>query len=151
MKKKLLRRNKFNLTLILFFLAVSFLLNYCGAIDLSEKNNQFHLNMLTVNSIFLGFLFTGLGIMVGFTDKKSVKSLESAGYMDNYFNSIYIGLLFLITSTIISAIGAAISIEFIGPKINLLQQVSFVGGVLFFIKSIIGLMRLIKYIREESH
>lgn len=138
------------MAVVFIYLLVCVGLNYFGAFDLSLKNAQFHLNLLTVNSIFLGFLFTSLGMMVGFTDKKSVKSLNAAGYMDNYYNSIYLGLMFLIVSTIISTIGVAIGHEYVIPLLIFIQQLSFVGGVLFFIKSIIGLMRLIKYIREEN-
>lgn len=150
MRKNLIRRNKYNIVVIFIYVAICIILNYFGVFDLSLKTSQFHLNMLTVNSIFLGFLFTSLGIMVGFSDKKSVKSLNTAGYMDNYYNSIYFGLVLLVISTIISTVGVAIGHEHITETLSFIQQVSFIGGVLFFIKSIFGLMKLIRYIRKEN-
>lgn len=150
MKKNYFRRNKTNIVLLIFYIVLCFVLMYLDILDLSPKNREFHLNMITTNSIFLGFLFTGLGIMVGFTDKKSVKSLDTAGYMDNYYNSIYMGLVLLVISTIVSSVAIATGIEFISKHIIFIQQISFIGGILFFIKSIFGLMRLIKHIRKEN-
>lgn len=88
--------------------------------------------------------------MVGFADKKSVKSLNTAGYMDNYYNSIYLGLFFLIISIIVTIIGIVIGKEYVVPLLIYIQQITFVGGILFFIKSIFGLMKLIKYIRNDD-
>lgn len=150
MKKNLYRRNKYNILTIIVYLFACFFLSYFNVFDASPKNEQYHLNLLTVNSVFLGFLFTGLGMMVGFADKKSVKSLNTAGYMDNYYNSIYLGLFFLIISTIVTIIGIVIGKEYVVPLLIYIQQITFVGGILFFIKSIFGLMKLIKYIRNDD-
>lgn len=149
MKKNLFRRNKYNIAIVVVFIIACIVLDFLGVINLSQKSEQFHLNLLTVNSIFLGFLFTSLGMMVGFIDKKSIKSLNTAGYMDNYYNSIYFGLIFLIISTVISTIGVSFGSKYVNLALSFIQQVSFIGGILFFIKSIIGLMRLIKYIRND--
>jgi hypothetical protein len=150
MERNLFRRNKSNILFLIIYLLACILLYNIDFFNTSNKDSEFHLNLLTINSVFLGFLFTGLGIMVGFTDKKIIKQLNTAGYMDNYYNSIYFGLLLFIISSILSALGVAIEEKYITALFLLIQQISFVGGILFFIKSIFGLMKLISFIRKEE-
>lgn len=150
MKRNLFRRNKFNIIILIIYIVICILLYYFDFFNSSNKNSEFHLNLLTINSVFLGFLFTGLGIMVGFTDKKTIKQLNTAGYMDNYYNSIYFGLVLFIISIILSALGVVIETKYITKLFLTIEQISFVGGILYFFKSIFGLMKLISFIRKEN-
>lgn len=149
MSKNIYRRNKYNIFISILFLIVCYMTYNQGLITGNIKSDSFHLSLLTVNTIFLGFLFTALGIMVGFADKKLIKSLEIAGYMDNYYNSIYFGLLYHGISTVISTIATVIGAENIHPLIIIVQQITLLGGVLFFIKSILGILRIISLIRKN--
>ncbi|KAB2334274.1 hypothetical protein [Bacillus mesophilum] len=149
MKKNHLRRNKFNILISLAFLLICYFLFKQGYLSGGEKDPGFHQNLLTVNTIFLGFLFTALGIMVGFADKKLIKALDQAGYMDNYYNSIYFGLFFHGVSTVISTIAVVISHNIIQNEFVVIQQITLLGGVLFFIKSIIGILKIIGEIRND--
>ncbi|MES1045305.1 hypothetical protein HYI36_18495 [Bacillus sp. Gen3] len=149
MKKNHIRRNKYNIIISIIFIIICYFLYSKGYLNGNEKVDGFHQNLLTVNTIFLGFLFTALGMMVGFTDKGLIKSLDNAGYMDNYYNSIYFGLFFHGLSTVISTIAVVLGANVLNSLLIVIQQASLLGGVLFFIKSIVGILRIIGEIRKD--
>ncbi|MEC1723937.1 hypothetical protein P9E34_04145 [Schinkia azotoformans] len=151
MKKNHLRRNKYNIIISVIFFLICWFLYYKGYINTEEKNVEFHQNLLTVNTIFLGFLFTALGIMVGFADKKLIKALDVAGYMDNYYNSIYFGMFYHGISTVISTVAVVLGNVVLINELILIQQITLLGGVLFFIKSILGILKIIREIRKEFY
>ena len=45
-------------------------------LELSDVQNEFHMDILTVNSIFCGFELTSLGILVSLTSDDAVKKLK---------------------------------------------------------------------------
>lgn len=149
MKKNHLRRNVSNvITFIIFILIVYLSLKY-EWIDTKELDKSNHINILTVNSIFAGFLFTSLGIIAGFMDKEKISNLDKNGYMDKYYNSIYLGLIFHILSAILAAFA------FVQPIINryelylLLEQIFLLGGIVYFISSVIYVKKLIDKVRNN--
>jgi hypothetical protein len=149
MKKNHIRRNKYNLIISIIFFLICYFLYHQGVLTGERRDSGFHQNLLTVNTIFLGFLFTALGIMVGFADKSLIKSLDVAGYMDNYYNSIYFGMFYHGISTVISTVAVVLGSKLIHSSLIIIQQVSLLGGVLFFIKSILGILIIISEIRRD--
>lgn len=60
--KNLYRRNKYNILTIIVYLFACFFLSYFNVFDASPKNDeQYHLNLLTVNSVFFRFSFYRTG------------------------------------------------------------------------------------------
>ncbi|MGE7066708.1 hypothetical protein [Peribacillus butanolivorans] len=129
---------------------ISFYLLYrYNFFDFNKITRSYHLDLLTINSIFAGFLFTNLGIMVGFVDKQGVSNLEKAGYMDNYYNSIYFGLGFHVFSAIFSAVGFTLKAVRSEEVLLLLQLGTLYGGIIFFTKSILNIFKIIRKIRNS--
>ena len=60
-------------------------------IDVSVVKNN-HFNMITVNAVFIGFLFTSLSILLGFLNEKVVRFFEKAGALKVVYSSIEKGL-----------------------------------------------------------
>lgn len=149
MRKNHLRRNISNILVFLFFVILVYISLKYDLIDTRGFHRQNHVNILTVNSIFAGFLFTSLGIISGFMDKERISNLDKNGYMDRYYNSIYLGLLFHIISAVLAAYG------FVQPNINnykiylLIEQVSLLGGIVFFISSVINVKKIIDRVRNN--
>lgn len=149
MGKNHFRRNISNFFIFLAFILLVFLSLKYGWINTSNFNNQHHINILTVNSIFAGFLFTSLGIIAGFMDKDRIANLDKNGYMDKYYNSIYIGLIFHIASAVLSAYA------FVQPSMNnyniylLIEQICLLGGITFFISSVINVKKIIDKVRNN--
>lgn len=149
-KKNHLRRNKWNIILLITILAVSYLAIKKGLVSTDNIDRAFQLNILTINSIFAGFLFTSLGIMASIVDKRRIAKLETGGYMDNYFNAIYIGLYFHIISIVIAVI------SILNDKINsiklllMVEQLAMLAGIFFFIKSVLNILKIIKKVRNSD-
>lgn len=149
MKKNHLRRNISNIFVFFFFVLIAYL---CINFNLLSKETFLrsdHLDILTINSIFAGFLFTSLGIMVSFSDKKAIADKDKNGYMDKYYNSIYIGLLFLIISILFAVSGFAF------PQVNniswflTIEQLTLIGGIIYFIRSCWNVLKIIQSIRSN--
>ncbi|MCM3395943.1 hypothetical protein [Cytobacillus oceanisediminis] len=149
MKKNYLRRNKWNILLFIFYGLLLLWLYRENHFSITEADKSYHLNLLTINSIFVGFLFTSLGIMAGFADKKIIASLDKAGYMDNYYNSIYTGLFFHVISTVLSALGVTIEFFTNNEYVLIAQQVTLIGGILFFVKAVWNIFKIIGKIRRS--
>lgn len=149
MKKNHLKRNKANIFIFLIFLLAVYLSLKFNLIDTKDIDSDNHINILTVNSIFAGFLFTSLGILAGFMDKEKISNLDKNGYMDKYYNSIYLGLIFHISSAVLAVIA------FVQPIINeyrlylLIEQICLLGGITFFISSVIYVKKLIDKVRNN--
>lgn len=147
-KKNYYRRNKSNIFLLCALVIVAYLSFYFDVFETLNVETEFHINILTINSIFAGFLFTSLGIMISILDKERISKLDKAGYMDNYFNAIYIGLFFHVLSISMSLL------MIITPGIDSynflikMEQTSLFMGITFFIKSIINVLQIIKMVRQ---
>lgn len=147
-RKKYFRRNKYNIILLIFLILVTVAAYYFNFIEATTVDRNFHLSILTINSIFAGFLFTNLGIMVSMSDRERISKLDKAGYMDNYYNSIFIGLFFHVVSICISLI--IIILPGFGENLFLIQagQICLIYGIAFFIKSLLNVLRIINKVRE---
>ncbi|MGM0828064.1 MAG: hypothetical protein ACQEU4_07590 [Bacillota bacterium] len=87
--------------------------------------------------------------MAGFADKKIIAKLDQAGYMDNYYNSIYLGMIFLVISTLISVLGVTLQPISEIKVLLITQQVTLLGGVMFFIKAVWNIFKIIGKIRRS--
>lgn len=148
-KKNHIRRNKWNILLLLTILIVSYFAITKKVVSTDDIDRAFQLNILTINSIFAGFLFTSLGIMASIVDKRRIANLEKGGYMDNYFNAIYIGLFFHIISILIALISILNSAINSIATIIMIEQLAMLAGVFFFIKSVINILKIIRKVRNS--
>ena len=146
--KKYYRRNKKNVFLLIILGVAAYFFVYFDVIEVTGIDKSFHLDMLTINSMFAGFLFTSLGIMISILDKERIKKLDKSGYMDNYINAIYIGLAFHVISIICSLLLIIFSETTIDIWLMYAEQLSLLIGVSFFIKSILNVLQIISMVRE---
>ncbi|PIC73717.1 hypothetical protein [Sporosarcina sp. P17b] len=149
MKKNHLRRNISNIFVFFFFVLIAFLCMRFELLNEERFLRSDHLDILTINSIFAGFLFTSLGIMVSFSDKKAIANKDKNGYMDKYYNSIYVGLLFLIISILFAVIGFAFPQADNLSWYLTLEQLTLIGGIIYFIKSCWSILKIIQSIRSS--
>ncbi|WP_142311607.1 MULTISPECIES: hypothetical protein [Bacillus cereus group] len=148
MRKNHLKRNRWNILLASIYALACYILWTKGFIKIENINRDFHINFLTINSVFAGFLFTGLGIVASIADKDRILKLDRAGYMDNYYNAIYIGLIFHVVSIVIASL-SIIVIEISDIKtLVAIEQFAMFGGVIFFIKAVCNILKIINKIRK---
>jgi hypothetical protein len=106
------KKNKRCLILLVVTLVVYFPLVKYKIMDLSFVNaNNF--NIITVDAIFAGFLFTSLALIVGLAGDKILVRLERADFMDDIYSHISVGLLFSLISIIITVFNAFIAASLI--------------------------------------
>lgn len=148
-KKNYFRRNKYNILLLSAYLLFCYYSVSRGFIDTQYKDNSFHISLLTINTVFSGFLFTSLGIMVSIVDKSRIAALEKGGYMDNYYNSIYFGIVFHVLSAFISLLNIMFSYIRDVTLLLYIEQLALLGGVIFFIKSVYNIFRIVGKVRNS--
>lgn len=131
---------KFVKAIILFVITVA--LSQVAEISFIKQN---HFNLITVNSVFIGFLFTSLSILLGFLNEKIVQFFEKAGALKNVYRSIENGILFSLFSIIISFINLMFSEKFLNQKMVLNSLYGF--EVTFIILALYFLFRTLYYLK----
>ncbi|WP_291562142.1 MULTISPECIES: hypothetical protein [unclassified Clostridium] len=89
-------------------------------IDLNILHEN-HINFITINSVFAGFLFTSLGIMLSLAFNEALIKLERTTIMDSIYVNIILGILFSISSIIISI--SNLLLDFTNVKLVVIQEV----------------------------
>lgn len=141
--------NRGNIFLLIISFTILYVLRKYGIIDINRNFDRGdHFNIITINSVLAGFLFTGLGIIIGGLGKEKIDRLQKGGYLDKYYFAIYTAIFF----NIISIIAGIIIIFGMYPYDILIyfEQVSLIISVLFFIKSMNNLRQIINKIRNSN-
>lgn len=132
------------LVTIIFIIALNF-----NFINTLEKNESTQFNIITINSIIAGFLFTSLSILLSVSDKLIIKRL----YNINLVDDIILNLCFGIVSSLISIV-LAICIIFINlydfQKYFCYIEINMILiSVLFFILSVFDILFILKAIKKQ--
>lgn len=103
-------------------------------IDFVKSN---HFNLITINSVFIGFLFTSLSILLGFLNESIVQLFEEAGTLKNVYLSIENGISCSLCSIVISLLNILFSEKYILNKIviNSLYgfEIMFIGISIYYL------------------
>lgn len=129
-------RNELKCYLLPFIILIMIIiLNNTGIIDLrtliGENSESIHFNLITVNAIFAGFLFTAITFFIGVNTTKTVEVLERIDYMDKVYKNLNMGFI----ASLISIILSLVSI-FVFPAIS---NVSWIYNYVF-IKCIVNVI-----------
>lgn len=134
------KRSKLIKLVVYLFVFISlFIMLYKDGIDFETiSENQF--NIITINTVFAGFLFTSLGIVAGFSDNQSIRKFERIDIMDNIYSNILKGIVFSIISIVIGLIIVIVNFEYIIKNMfiyNILKSTGYVFELFFLIMTII--------------
>lgn len=143
-----LKDNKFNILIFIASIIIIFLAYRKNIINLrTDFSSGDHFNIITINSILGGFLFTGLGIIISGLGSEKIKRLQRGGYLLKYYITIFISLFFTLISLI-----AALLIIFTEKTDNLIllcaEQPTIFIAVIFFMKAMVNLIKIIRKISE---
>lgn len=119
---------------------------FCGVVKVSQT---FSFNILTIDAVFAGFAYNTLGTMTSFSANKSVAQFDSDGYLDKYYNGVYITLFLFIISMIVGSVTAFSKFGDMHHLLYLIQLIANMNAIVYFIVSIFGFRRLINFIREK--
>ncbi len=84
--------------------------------------------------------------MISVSDKPRIARLNENGYLDKYYNAIYLSMLFHFISIIASVL---LLLMVSNNNLILIERISLIFGIVFFIKSIFNLIKLIKKVKES--
>lgn len=145
--------------LLLIFICVIFtkLNEKTTVITIPEPNNMidYQFNLFTISSVFAGFAFTMLGILLGMSSEKLIERIRKTDIIIKKCRKIVLGLFFFCFSGIISLFFVVGIINFLNEsmKIGLIYQFSFIcvvvfllGGLLYFVISFLEIADLIRRI-----
>lgn len=136
------------LTLLdMFIICAFFNKRLTGVITL---NKEFSYNLLTICSVFGGFIYSTLGSMVGFNSKDRIKKLDYAGYMDKYYNGTYISLTLFLLSIMLGFITAFSEEGLRHHWIFLFQLIFTMNALVYFAISLLGFRKLINKVRNSN-
>lgn len=148
-KSRFLRNKATSLT----FIAAALLVGYfyyqldVSKISFSEEASY---NLLTVNAVFAGFLYTMLGNMVEFSSRPDIASKDKAGYIDKYYSPIYFGLTFFIMSILIDVLLLFFGIDWKISLLTFLSRAFSLIGIVYFIISSWMLRKVINQLRNKK-
>lgn len=142
-----LYKNKANIILILLFTVFACMSIYFEFIPKLPEKNDVHFNLLTISTVFSGFLFTSLGILIGFIDKANMPDLESAGFVGQYFNGILTGIALFLISVATSLVLIILKDIPYQLKLYNLEVFTLLGGITFFIKAVIDVFAILRKVR----
>ncbi len=112
-------------------------------------DKDIQLNVFTINTVIIGFVFSGLGLLLGMCDKSRIRIYDHYGYMDNLYNSLKVGLHGHGLS--IMCLGA--TLFFKGPVYRFLFIVeiyTLLFSLLLFVYSITRVVKLIEEVRKDD-
>lgn len=141
---------------IIFFLVVMKLMSFTNLND--PNNSDICWNIVTVNSVFAGFMFTSLSMLISVIFSDTVKRLERASLMEEVYRNILCGIYCSLLS-----IGFALIIIFILPNVtcntallNLLKSAipflmvyTLILSILCFLYSVLDVRFIIKDLRAR--
>ncbi|EME8091030.1 hypothetical protein [Enterococcus faecium] len=107
-------------------------------------------NLLTINTIFSGFLYTMLGNLVEFTSREEMRKKDLAGYVDKYYSPVYFGLAYFILAILIEVCILFFGFSILLGYLILLQKILSFFGIIYFVISTIMLRKIIVQIRTNN-
>lgn len=108
-------------------------------------------NIITVNSIIAGFLFTSLGIIISSSEKKIIKDLYNISILDNIMYNLTIGIGSSLLSIVMAILVLFVKfLEDIEHIIYLVQINLVVISIVFFCLAFLDTIFILKAIKPKE-
>lgn len=104
-----------------------------------------HFNLITVNSVLIGFLFTTFSILLGFLDEKIIQIFEEAGALKKVYSNLILGIKYSLVSIVISMLNMTLFEKYISNKV--LINIIYSLELMFLISALLILFLVIKYLK----
>lgn len=139
-------------TIIYVSVLLHFLDNNCTKIINLYDDVDLHYNIITINAVFAGFLFTAVGLILSLLSSKSVKRLWNNGYMDGMYHAVICSIILHIISLVV---GIFIVFKFsLSQKIKTCLFITEIAllllGIILFVYSIVKLVQAINEFKSDT-
>lgn len=147
-----LKRNKTLVFSYVVSLIIVWLLLYHSNVKFSDfLDNSSQFNIISFNGLIAGFLFTSLSIIMTIAEKEGVKRLYVGGYLDQFYNTIILGIIHHVVAVVLGLITLLKPIK-VDETLVKIQFISEIIGVCLFVISVFYLqvlLRLMKIYRKN--
>lgn len=156
-------KNKWYRCVFFIPLLLSILLSLCPVLFQFESlkltmDANFHFSIITINSIFAGFLYTNYSLLLGLSDSELIKRLKSSSLIEKRNRHILSGILSAVISVIVGLIIVVLELDL---KVVAQKRINdfFVEAellymalaILFFLLSIKEIHVLIRTVNESQN
>lgn len=152
--EKKLDRNKavlyFLLGLNLVLVILLSMISNSIQLDLDSINNNIRANLITLNTFFAGFLYNLLGTLIEFTTRPELKGLRVNGYLDKYFNAIYISIIAFVSSIILGIFPVFLNLFTHNLLLYMFELWFMLNGLALFLYSLFKFKKLINLVKNKS-
>lgn len=132
------------LLIVAFFVKIIDTTSFIG-----ENLNNYQFNIITINSIFAGFLFTGLSIIISISDSKPIQALIKTRRIQKVYINLFIGICSNLIS-ILFCIAVILNIKYIGSDLLIASEMILISvGIESLIISLYYLIEVIKAINND--
>lgn len=145
------------LLIVLAFLNIKF--SFIIIPDSNDMSSR-QIDFITIGTVFVGFSFTALGLLLGLSSEKLIERIKSTSIITNKVNRIITSIIFFVLSVVISLffiLGLNVSMfekTSFFDKVNSFFYVIGVGylilGIIYFSYSVYELYDLIKRVYDYN-
>lgn len=132
-----------NIGKVVLILIVSIVISLISNVNFVRSN---HFNLITVNSVLIGFLFTSFSILLTLLSEEIIQIFEGAGALKKVYLNLTNGIKYSLMSISISLLNMTILEEYISKK-NIID-VAYSLELLLLIVTIYYLFCVIKDIKD---
>lgn len=129
---------------------MSFYFEFISVASLVKENiNEYQFNIITINSIFAGFLFTGLSTILSASNTRTVQTLIKAKRIQKIYYNLFIGILTNLISILVCIFVVLRINVFCSEVLVKLEIILIVIGVEALLISLHYLYKIIHYINDD--
>lgn len=107
--------------------------------------------VITVASIFAGFSYNGLNNITSYRNTPEFKKINSDGYLNRYYNSIYVAIFWSVCSILIGLFCYFSNFLDCNSIFYILEIVFLVYGILMFVFQTIQFKSLLNWIENKKY
>jgi len=122
-------------------------LNLLDIIDLSSINDH-HFDIITINAVFAGFLFSSLSLILGLGKDRVAVLLERMETTDKIYHIISVGIICNFLSIVFALINIFTQNVY-SPFIHVIEVAALISSMVYFMRAVRYVKLIIRMLRSE--
>lgn len=129
---------------IVFLIDLLFFPIFKGDVNFTEHSWE----LVSTSAVLTGFIFSSIGLIVAFLAIPRIETLSKDGYLDKYFESLFLSLSVFLFSMIVGIVGGFLKSANVANVLKLIQLYTFFTGCSLFILNIKMLYTIVNKARN---
>lgn len=138
------------ITLLLILFALANISRQIIEVPLNQNLIDRELDFITISTVFAGFAFTALGLLMGFSSEKFIEKIKNTDIIPKELRNLIICIAYFILSVLVALINVLNlgknfgKFQFIVNDISYILSIGYmIAGIIYFISAVIFLYNLI--------